>query len=1809
MICKNHSISRGSECISPANCSWIKSNSKHLCELFQDFSALKGPSCSLVISGCVYSNNIIGHDNLCCEDVERHLQVDDPSLSSSSPPSVSSSAFFTNTNSPVISFSPVKSPSATTSCSYRIYNAAADFSSVQGKHGWYYGYYVGTVFTQFTNYAIGSTGSLGSVYSWNYNVNSNGNIGSEIIMPNGAGSCNTPTYGDITPVLRWYNPIGSCYQDITINLSLNHGSPNGGVVAGLSVNGVLLYSSSVAGVLSYSNSFNIYGVRSVELSIGPLNSICDYGQTSYTLNIGPIGPSFTALSSFSNTPSIMKSGSSVRSYSNSGSPGVSSSPGKSGTTSGSTSVSKSRSVSASNSRSPFNSRSPTHSASSTATVFYNGVWTDYGANYWNAPLQNIGSVTISECMTTCWSNPSCGGISVNPPCQNIALNSSDIFSVTCSNCFIIPIESLSGSGTFISHTSWKSFIYYDKIFPPTSSSRSTLTPTVSPRATSSVVTNSTWNFCANSGKSVTLPFIGSSAIVMTNAQGSTYTNGANCNIFFYGAGTSQMFDIYITDFYTEGGSDFFRVYNSLGQQVYTNSGHFASDFHIYFSGPFIQIGFNSGPSTVFSGVRAVVSLIYSSDSASASISRSETNSVSLSRTMAASPSVTGSASATSTVFYTGNWSDLGQYNYALGDIANIGSMTINRCQINCWQNPLCGLIVVTSPCNNIALDSPLVYTSVCSECWLKLTSGWVISADSVSKSFMLYDRVYPPTTTIQGSRSVSASPTSTTSVITYSSYNMCASSGLTLNLPYSGSSVLLRTNPIGSNYVDNAVCNFYVGGGSGKQFVISFSSFITESCCDPLTIYDSGGIQLYRNVGTVAANTTVYISGTNQIRILFTTDGSVVMSGIVFTVSVQDILPSATANSTLSISVSPASTVSPSSSNSAKASSSSSMSSSNTITAFKSRTSSGSASPRYSNSVHGTATGFFSVSKSPLASSTTTDSVSSSQSPGMSQSFCQSYSSSLSFSAASSPTPHTLSSSVSLSPSALPSFSATMSASNRKPAGPPPALPANLSALSLSALGGLFNDMANYPPTLIGDNLQKLGMAALANSPDGEFGISTSVFSVKVKALPAAAGNNSVPLSVGKTAISMPKIAGGAAASAIQWTSDPYNSPVTPDSMVLSLNVLDSTGSSVSVKNSSVPIIIHMNLIPTLDDPRFLPLPTYLADCTSGSIYVKSGREFMDASDIVNVTGRNKWTVPCLLGDKRFVNCSSSDTVIRYTCPPLIYTPKCQYWDSGLGAWSTDGCVPIFSNATLMICSCTHLTDFSSRIQAVTAANTNIINNAGNVYSLEGLIKFAQWYGIFGGIALLTLILGYVAMIIDRRGTTAYVKELLHNKSINPFLAHNPDTPVYSYDSSSKYSKVMKSKPTVLKNTIVDDEKPASSLSFCSRLFLQHNRLQFIFKYDPRLSRVFRLLFLFVLQFHSLFVTALLYNFTYSGQPMQWYDTILLALITTGLNMPVVRLVLQSMNKIGMLEFQKQFPLLYDEYKRRLDFEMYAMFYIFKNPDGGDDSLSESDIKNELGFIEDDDLSIFDILAIYLCNKSAPPSKKDEMLALSHKDAMRIMVNIVKEPYPYYEQYDSGWQSAPCHTWQGGLFIACCCGWLGWCLNYLLLFAAANESKVGETILTSYATSELTTVFLVQPLTIMMTTLVYYLVKRFEKYIPMFIKNIFISRKVKNIPPIYYFSDPWNKKSKSPFTSEFAYNLFVACPAAASGTNEMAYASIAALSETIDGSSANKLSEVLILYRRILSVWDDIKNGQGTAAAAAAAAAQKKAIDSPFAWK
>jgi hypothetical protein len=69
------------------------------------------------------------------------------------------------------------------------------------------------------------------------------------------------------------------------------------------------------------------------------------------------------------------------------------------------------------------------------------------------------------------------------------------------------------------------------------------------------------------------------------------------------------------------------------------------------------------------------------------------------------------------------------------------------------------------------------------------------------------------------------------------------------------------------------------------------------------------------------------------------------------------------------------------------------------------------------------------------------------------------------------------------------------------------------------------------------------------------------------------------------------------------------------------------------------------------------------------------------------------------------------------------------------------------------------------------------------------------------------------------------------------------------------------------------------------------------------------------------------------------------------------------------------------------------------------------------------------------------------------------------------------------------------------------------------------------------------------------------------------IPALYYFSNPWKNTAFSPFTSQFAYSLFVRCPAAASKINESSYAPTKAILD--DSESATVICEVEALYNTL----------------------------------
>jgi hypothetical protein len=81
------------------------------------------------------------------------------------------------------------------------------------------------------------------------------------------------------------------------------------------------------------------------------------------------------------------------------------------------------------------------------------------------------------------------------------------------------------------------------------------------------------------------------------------------------------------------------------------------------------------------------------------------------------------------------------------------------------------------------------------------------------------------------------------------------------------------------------------------------------------------------------------------------------------------------------------------------------------------------------------------------------------------------------------------------------------------------------------------------------------------------------------------------------------------------------------------------------------------------------------------------------------------------------------------------------------------------------------MTDFGSRLDAVYKSNKDIFAGAADVYSLDGLIKFKQFYITFGSIAVVGLITFLIGLILDIRDSRKYydillkdpiVKELKH---------------------------------------------------------------------------------------------------------------------------------------------------------------------------------------------------------------------------------------------------------------------------------------------------------------------------------------------------------------------------------------------------------------------------------------------------------------
>jgi hypothetical protein len=744
------------------------------------------------------------------------------------------------------------------------------------------------------------------------------------------------------------------------------------------------------------------------------------------------------------------------------------------------------------------------------------------------------------------------------------------------------------------------------------------------------------------------------------------------------------------------------------------------------------------------------------------------------------------------------------------------------------------------------------------------------------------------------------------------------------------------------------------------------------------------------------------------------------------------------------------------------------------------------------------------------------------------------------------------------------------------------ALIGNRTSLSTNETIAIFNTVQNLPAGKITNLLRTAGVLALAGDPTKVLEISTDNFKFQAQVIPSEPvniSNENLKLSIPNLNLSGIQ----SAVTMVSWENNPYKSGTPLDTPVLSLSVSSLSGKEVKIHNLTEPIQFKYKLNIPANDPR-IDIPTYKINCYDNFNYktTSNGPSFIN----LEKNGSN-YIIPC--PDKNyFIGCDLNSTMLTFSCPKPILEARCMYWNKTLNDWSSNGCVVHSITTDELICNCTHMTDFGSRMDAVYAANKEIFANAANVYSLDGLIKYQQYYITFGVIALVGFITFGIGSYFDAKDSIKYY-ELLINDPIIKHLQNKTGCLVdkcYNYfvEEKKKNKKELekeKEKEKEMEKKKIEDKKEQEKEEdnktptligfykfftiFLNRLLFQHSQFAAFLRFDPKLPRLFRLLIIFVAQFNSLFITALLFAFKYgNGEDpsnkvvIPLVDTVLLACITALLNIPSLTILSRLTLAAGIDEFKWRYPILFDELIRRHKFEEELINYTeeelsIQNIDFTQISkitkkINKNNKYNLENYINnnDDDDEAQDFLTwifkfIFRKKNDEDINKKKGSIKNAYIYAINNYPNVIKSP-EYYS-------FLPFHTIRGGLVFCISIGWFIWCLNYLLLFAASHSHSVSQNMLETFGYSELTTVFITQPITLLILLGLAYLYNKLSQRYPCL-------KSKKTIPSFFYHSDPFVNEKSTILSTSFSYILFLYGPSQISKSSKLYHSSVKNLGYT-----------------------------------------------------
>ncbi|EQC33399.1 hypothetical protein SDRG_08915 [Saprolegnia diclina VS20] len=213
----------------------------------------------------------------------------------------------------------------------------------------------------------------------------------------------------------------------------------------------------------------------------------------------------------------------------------------------------------------------------------------------------------------------------------------------------------------------------------------------------------------------------------------------------------------------------------------------------------------------------------------------------------------------------------------------------------------------------------------------------------------------------------------------------------------------------------------------------------------------------------------------------------------------------------------------------------------------------------------------------------------------------------------------------------------------------------------------------------------------------------------------------------------------------------------------------------------------------------------------------------------------------------KLVACNgSANYTVQYTCPQYIPTPKCQYWDSAAGAWSTAGCKQLPDpDDNYMLCVCDHLTDFSTQVDmALQAVEDNFFSVIEHQTTVEDVV---QNIGVVITMGVMIILYGVSLLFCLKWDRDDRAKRLKYA------LTKSNEPKHIDLRSLFELPKVVAAKTR--------REKARALLSgFWDGLKANHRILSTIMQYDETFTRPQRAMIIFTVTMSQMFINALLYK-------------------------------------------------------------------------------------------------------------------------------------------------------------------------------------------------------------------------------------------------------------------------------------------------------------------------------------------------------------